>query len=68
MEKRYNDLSMECSISAREYFMILRLAIYHIDGKYIETSVDIAQYEKTEEIYKQAIKIMLALNERRIIC
>ena len=62
MEKQYNDLSMECNITAREYFMILRLAIYHIDGEYIETSVDIARYEKTEEIYKQAIKIMSALN------
>ena len=68
MEKLYNDLSTECSISAREYFMILRLAIYHIDGKYLATSADIAQYEKTEEIYKQGIKIMLALNERSISC
>lgn len=68
MDKIYNELTKECATSAREYFMILRLAIYHIDGEYIETSVDIAQYEKTEEIYKQAIKIMLALNERRIKC
>lgn len=66
MEKIYNDLSKVCAISAREYFMILRLAIYHIDGKYIATSVDIMEYEKTEEIYKQAIKVMLALNERKM--
>lgn len=62
MDRLYDDLTKECATSAREYFMILRLAIYHIDGKYMATSADIAQYEKTEEIYKQAIKILLALN------
>lgn len=62
MEKLYNELTKECATSAREYFMILRLAIHHIDGRYLATSAEIAQYEKTEEIYKQAIKILLALN------
>lgn len=62
MDKLYDELTKEYATSAREYFMILRLAIYHIDGEYLETSADIAQYEKTEEIYKQAVKILLVLN------
>lgn len=59
MEKEFNELV--CGITAREYFMILRLAIYHIDGEYKETSVEVAQYAKSNEVWACAIKILKAL-------
>lgn len=61
-EQIFNDLTCEYCTSAREYFMILRLAIYHISGDYLEKSYDITQYKTTDEIYKLAIRILKTLN------
>lgn len=61
-EQIFNDLTCEYCTSAREYFMILRLAIYHISGDYLEKSYDITQYKMTDEIYKLAIRILKTLN------
>lgn len=61
-EQIYNDLTCEYCTSAREYFMVLRLAILHITGDYLEKSYEIAQYKKTGEIYKLAIRILKTLN------
>ena len=63
MKEAFDKLATEKSISARKYFMILRLAIYHIDFKYLETAVEIAQYEKSNKVWRQAIKILAALEE-----
>lgn len=60
--KIFDDLTLEYCTSAREYFMVLRLAILHITGDYLEKSHEIAQYNKSDEIYKLAIKILKALN------
>ena len=65
MEELYNKLTREYATSVREYFMVLRLAIYHITGENLESSYKIAQYEKTEEIYKLAIKILKAINNNK---
>lgn len=61
MKELYTKLTMELAVSAREYFMILRLAIYHIDGEFLETSAEVAQHKSSEEVYKCAVKILLAL-------
>ena len=61
MEQKYNDLSGEYAISAREYFYILRLAIYHVDGVATDTSVEVAQYAKSPEIYRCACNILNAM-------
>lgn len=61
-EEIFNRLTCEYCTSAREYFMILRLAIHHTTGDYLEKSYDIAQYNKTDEIYSKAIKVLKALN------
>lgn len=61
-EQIYNHLTGEYGTSAREYFMVLRLAILHITGDYLEKSYEIAQYQKTDEIYKLAIRILKTLN------
>lgn len=61
-EQIYNYLTGEYGTSAREYFMVLRLAIYHISGDYLEKSHEISQYKKTDEIYKLAIRILKTLN------
>lgn len=61
MEDKYNELTMNKAMTAREYFWTLRLAILHIDRKQLETSVEIAQYPKTPEIYKCACRIAKAL-------
>ena len=62
LRNKYEKLATEYSISAREYFMILRLAIYHITGEYLETAFDITQYVITEDIYRVAIRILKALD------
>lgn len=62
LRNKYEKLATEYSISAREYFMILRLAIYHITGEHLETALDITQYVITEDIYRVAIRILKALN------
>lgn len=62
MEQKFNGLTMEYSVSAREYFMVLRLAIYHITGKFLEKAHEITQFEKTDEIYEMAIRLLKTLN------
>lgn len=61
MEHKYNELTEEKGMTAREYFWTLRLAILRIDRKQLETSVEIAQYPKTKEIYECACRIARAL-------
>lgn len=60
-EEKYDMLATEYAISAREYFMILRLAIYHIDGVNKETAYEITQYSKSNEVYRCACEILKAL-------
>lgn len=64
-EEKYDMLATEYAISAREYFMILRLAIYHIDGENLESSYEITQYPKTNEIYKCGVDILNALYKEK---
>lgn len=61
-EQIFDDLTREYCTSVREYFMILRLAIYHITGNFLEKSHEIAQFEKTDEIYVMAIRLLKTLN------
>lgn len=61
--EKFERLAEKYSISAREYFMVLRLAIYHIAGEYLESSYKITQYVITDDIYKKAIKVLRVLNE-----
>lgn len=61
MEQRYHDLTAKYAISARKYFWILRLAIYHVDGKQLESSYEIATYPSSQEVYEVACRILEAL-------
>lgn len=61
-EQIFDDLTREYCTSAREYFMVLRLAILHITGKFLEKAYEIAQFEKTDEIYVMAIRLLKTLN------
>jgi hypothetical protein len=60
-EQRFEDIVREDNISVRKYFMVLRLAIYHITGDYLEKSHEIAQYNKSDEVYRTAIRILRVL-------
>lgn len=62
MKELYEKLTTELSVSAREYFMILRLAIYHTDGMYLKTSYEITQYDTSKESYELACRILKTLN------
>lgn len=66
---RYDILTTEYSISAREYFEILRLAILHVNGAWEDTSYKVMKHEKSDEVYKCAIEILNVLykenNKRR---
>ena len=57
----YDELAMVKPMTAREYFWTLRLAILHLDHKRLESSVEVAQYTKTPEIYECACRIARAL-------
>ena len=61
MEAKYNGITQDKAMTAREYFWTLRLAILRVDRKQLETSVEVAQYPKTPEIYKVACRIAKAL-------
>lgn len=61
MEQKFEDIVREDNVSVRKYFMVLRLAIYHITGNYLEKSHEIAQYDKGDEIYRTAIHILRVL-------
>lgn len=61
MEAKYNELSKDKAMTAREYFWTLRLAILRVDRKQLDTSVEVAQYPKTPEIYRVACRIAEAL-------
>lgn len=64
MEKEYSKLAEKYAISARKYFYTLRLAIYHVDGKEVDSSYEIAQYPKSVEIYEVACRLLKALYEK----
>lgn len=61
METKYNELSKDKAMTAREYFWTLRLAILRIDRKQLETSVEVAKYPKNAQIYECACRIAEAL-------
>lgn len=68
-KEKYDELGLDLVVAAREYFMVLRLAIYHTDHYYAEKSTDVVQYLNTNEdadgIYELACKILKALNQER---
>lgn len=61
--RRFEEMSATYAISAREYFMILRLVIYHCAGVYLDTSHKITQYEITEAMYRRAIAVLKMLGK-----
>lgn len=70
-ETEYNVISTTHSLSAREYFMVLRLALYHIKGVYAKKSTDIieqlSEYSKlaqAEEVYHCAVRIAKTMGEQ----
>lgn len=65
---KYDILATEYALSAREYFEILRLAILHVDKAWEDTSYKVVKHEKSDEVYKCAIKIINVLykeNDKR---
>lgn len=61
MEDKFNELSKDKAMTAREYLWTLRLAILRVDRKQLETSVEVAQYPKNAQIYECACRIAEAL-------
>ena len=59
---KYDMLTTEYSVSAREYFEILRLAILHVDGVWEHTSYKVVKHEMNDEVYKCAIRILNLLH------
>lgn len=64
MEGLFDEITKVLCLSVREYFMVLRLAIYHTDGEHLETSAEITQYDKSDDVYKCAIRILQALQRK----
>lgn len=50
---------------AREHYAILRLAIYKVDGKYLENDEDVMRYDKSEQVWKRAIAVANALGYKQ---
>lgn len=66
MEKEYNRLSGKYKISAREYFYVLRLALYHELGIVTESSTEAVQAEKTRAVWECACDILNAMYKNEI--
>lgn len=68
MKEIYNALATEFVTSAREYFMVLGLAIYHTTSYRAERSVDVMKYlekaDNEEEIYELACGVLKVLNKK----
>lgn len=63
MRKNYDEKANKYNISAREYLLVLRLAIYRFSGNYVETSAEVAQYPKNAKIYSLACDILDTLHK-----
>ena len=63
MRKNYDELANKYNITAREYILVLRLAIYRAYGHYAEKSVDVAQYPKDGKVYALACDILKVLHK-----
>lgn len=61
MQEKYDMLATEYSIPAREYFMILKLAIYHTDRKEMKSSYEVTKYKMNDKILNAACDILKSL-------
>ena len=64
LQDKYDDLSSKYSISAREYFLILGLAIYSVDKTYLESSYKIATFNASEKALKVACELLKTLHNK----
>lgn len=62
-QEKFEQATMDYCISAREYFMILRLAIHRLSGKYLKTSAEVAQYDTTEPMYHLAYRLVRTIGK-----
>lgn len=62
----WTEASERCAISAREYFYILRLALYHVAGIKTDNSYEVAQAmgTATPEVYECALDILNIMYKR----
>lgn len=63
MSERWEQVAKDKKLTARQYFQILRLAIERIDHNFVQSSYEVAVYAKSDEVYRQAVKIAKALND-----
>lgn len=64
-KKEYMKLSDKYVISAREFFKVLGLALYHVLGINAESSADIMKATETDEVWECACNILNTLYEDR---
>lgn len=64
-QKKYYELSDKYAISARKFFLVLRLALYHVLGTQAETSKDIVMATKTDEVWECACDILDTLYKEK---
>ena len=62
---KWEKLAEEYVINAREYFYILRLALYHVDGLKTDSSYEVAEAYKSAEVYACACNIIKALYKEK---
>ena len=60
-QEKFGKVSQDKALSVREYFWTLRLAILRVDRKQVISSVEIAKYPMTKEIWECATRIAQAL-------
>ena len=64
-KKEYMKLSDKYVISAREFFMVLRLALFHVLGIYAESSADVMKATETDEVWECACNILNTLYKEK---
>ena len=63
-QKLFNKLQEDYAISAREYFEVLKLALYHVSGVVAKTSTEVVQADMTDEVWECACDILNALHKQ----
>ena len=63
-EAEYDKLANEYAPTAREYFMILGLAIYHVDRVKLDSAFEISQHDASNKVFEVACKIIKAIYKK----
>ena len=63
--EEYNKISEKYKLSAREYFEILKLSLFHYYGVFYNTSSEVVKADKDKKVWKCACRIADAIYQNK---